>query len=234
MSLDDGHCVAKSRMTFPAKTFLFCSFFFLSGLLSLHGETTNTSSLSCWEGHNRSNFQSRKAKTAVFQSSAGFAYAEVQAEASTDAVGAEFCKNMAQLFYSRDGKDYKSVYAKAGLEDQGVGMRVIGWSSSGTNLLIELSVWGYDRDTEVVKSALMLDAGAGQVRELPLDDAFEHILGKDCEFDSSLVGWQTDDNILVRVTKTPPTNRYEQTFCVDKPTVYSFSLKNGTMQRSGR
>ena len=158
----------------------------------------------------------------------------MRAEASTDAVGAEFCKNTAQLFYSKDGKDYKSVYMKAGLEDQGVGIRMIGWSHNGTSLLIELSVWGYDRDTDVVKSALMLDASAAEVRELPLDDAFEHVLGKDCEFDSSLVGWQTDESILVRVTKTPATNRYEQTFCVEKPTVFSFNLKNGTMQRSGR
>lgn len=196
------------------------------------GETTNTSSLSCWEGRNRTNFQTRQAKTAVFKSRVGSAYAEVVAEASTDAGGAEFCKNTAQLFYSRNAKDYKIVYTKAGLEDQGVGLRVIGWSHNGSSLLIELSVWGYDRDTEVVKSALMLDGNTGQVRELPLDDAFEHALGKDCEFDSSVLGWQTDESILLRVTKTPPTTRYEQTFCVDKPTIYSFNVRDGRMQRS--
>lgn len=220
-------------MPCAAKSFLVCSLaWLLFGLPAVFAQSNNTSSLTCWEGRNHANFQTHKAKTNVSKSSSGSAYAEVVAEATTDAGGAEFCKNTAQLFYAKDGANYRPVFTKVGLEDQGVGMRVIGWSQNGTRLLAELSVWGYDRDTDVVRTGLMLDASTGQVRELPLDDAFEHVLGKDCEYESSLVGWQTNESILVRVTKTPPTNRYEQIFCVEKPTIYSFNLVDGKMQRS--
>ena len=186
---------------------------------------TNTFSLSCWETRRGGTFQSRQAKTPVVKSSAGSAYAEVIAEASTDAGQAQFCKNTVRLFYAKDGSKYNIVYEKAGLEDQGVGIRILGWSHAGTQLLVEVGVWGYDRDVEVVKSALALDADTGQVRELPLPDAFERVLGKDCEFDSSVVGWGVDDSVLVRIGKTPATTRYQQTFCVDKPTLYSFKCQ---------
>jgi len=216
-----------------AMKMLLCSGF-LAAVLPLTGQTaSNTASLSCWEGKDRGNFQSRRAKTPTAKSSGGFAYAEATAEATKDMGDAQFCKNKVQLFYSKDGGDYKVVYEKAGLEDQGVGIRVLGWSHTGNQLLIEVGVWGYDRDADVVKSALALDSATGQVRELPLADAFERVLGKDCEYDSSVVGWGSDDSVLVRVGKTPTTTRYQQTFCVDKPTVYAFNLQNGNLQRSG-
>src|SRR5207302_4848727 len=121
-------------------------------------QTSNTSSLSCWEKGNGGTFQTRRAKTSVSKSGAGSAYAEVTAEASTDSGQAQFCKNKVQLFYAKDGSNYKVVYEKAGLDDQGVGARVLGWSHSGLQLLIELSVWGYDNDHDVVKSALVFDS----------------------------------------------------------------------------
>ncbi|PYY17196.1 MAG: hypothetical protein DMG60_12460 [Acidobacteria bacterium] len=205
---------------------------FFSATLPLAGQTPNTAFLSCWEGKDRSNFQSRRAKTPTAKSSGGFAYAEAIAEATKDMGEAQFCKNKVQLFYSKDGSDYKVVYEKAGLEDQGVGIRVLGWSHTGSQLLVEVGVWGYDRDADVVKSALALDSTTRQVHELPLADAFERVLGKDCEYDSSIVGWSSDDSVLVRVAKTPATTRYNQTFCVDKPTVYAFNLQSGNLQRS--
>lgn len=212
---------------------LLCSAFLLAAALPLTCQTANnTAALSCWEGKAHGNFQSRRAKTPTSKSSGGFAYAETIAEASTDMGQAQFCKNRVQLFYSKDGRDYRVAYEKAGLEDQGVGIRVVGWSHTGSHLLIEVGVWGYDRDADVVKSALMLDSTTGQVRELPLPDAFERVLGKDCEYDSSVVGWGSDDSVLVRVAKTPMTTRYQQTFCVDKPTVYAFNLQNGSLERS--
>jgi len=201
--------------------------------LPLTCQTQSTAFLSCWEGKDRGNFQSRRAKTGTAKSSGGFAYAETIAEATKDMGDAQFCKNKVQLFYSKDGKDYRVIYEKTGLEDQGVGIRVVGWSHAGSQLLAEVGVWGYDRDMDVVKSALALDSATGQVRELPLSDAFERVLGKDCEYDSSVVGWSSDDSVLVRVAKTPATTRYNQTFCVDKPTVYAFNLQSGNLQRSG-
>lgn len=202
---------------------------FVATLPSFSQTSNNTSSLSCWETRRGGTFQTRHAKTPVSKSNNGSAYAEVTAEASTDAGQSQFCKNKAQIFYSQDGNNYKMVYEKPGLDDQGVGMRLFGWSHSGTQLLIELLVWGYDRDNEVVKSGLMFEAQTVQVTELPLDDAFQRLFGKDCELDFSLVGWDTDDSVLIRVSKTPPTTRYQQTFCVEKPGVYAFNQRTRTV-----
>ncbi|HWC15382.1 MAG TPA: hypothetical protein VG498_00105 [Terriglobales bacterium] len=202
----------------------------MSSLSLFCQSSDSTSSLSCWDTRRGGTFQTRHAKTAVSKSGAGAAYAEVIAEASTDSGQAQFCKNKVQLFYAKDAKNYKVIYEKAGLDDQGVGIRLLGWSQDGTQLLMELLVWGYDVDRDVVKSALLLDSGTEQVKELPLADAFEHAFGKDCEFDSSVIGWQGNDRVLIRVGKTPPTTRYQQTFCVEKPTIYSFNLRDGKIQ----
>jgi hypothetical protein len=189
----------------------------------------NTSSLSCWDNHHGGTFQTRHAKTPMMKSSGGSAYAEVIAEASNSGE-AQFCKNTVQILFAKDGANYKVAYEKAGLDDEGVGVRVLGWSQNGKELLIETSVWGYDLDRDVSKSALLLNADSAEVKELPLADAFEHVFGKDCEFDSSVIGWQGDDRVLIRVAKTPPTTKYQQTFCVEKPTIYSFNLKEGKIQ----
>lgn len=189
----------------------------------------NTSSLSCWD-RKGGTFQTRKARTPAFKSAAGSAYAEVLAEASTDAGQGQFCKNKVELFYSKPGKDYARVYDRAGLDDEGVGVRLLGWSQNGTQLLMEISVWGYDADRDVVRSALLFDAANQETKELPLSDAFERVFGKDCEFESMVIGWQGDDRVLIRVGKTPPTTRYQQTFCVQKPTIYSFNLREGRIQ----
>ena len=200
----------------------------------LHSQNSPPSSLSCWEGRAHTSFQSRQEKTPIMKSTGGFAYAEIFAEASAVSDTGQFCKNKAELFYSKTGSDYKLVYEKDGLEDQGVGMRVIGWSRRGGQLLVELTVWGYDTEADPTRSALVYDSDTAQVKELPLSDAFERVLGKDCEFDSTLIGWGSNDNVLIRVTKTPSTSRYEQTFCVERPTVYSFNMHDGSMQKGGK
>lgn len=197
--------------------------------MCLPAASQNTSSLDCWGNKKGGSFLTRQAKTPISKSNAGSAYAEVTAEASTDSGRAEFCKNKAQLFYAKDGNNYSMIYEKPGLDDQGVGMRLLGWSHSGSQLLIELSVWGYDSDTTVTKSALVLDSSSSQVHELPVDDAFQRLFGKACEFDFSVVGWEEDDSVLLRATKTPPTTHYQQTFCVEKPTTYSFNQHTGTV-----
>src|SRR6478752_1690726 len=84
----------------------------------------NTSSLSCWDPHHGGTFQTRHAKTPVVKSSGGSAYAEVTAEASNSGE-AQFCKNTVQVFFAKDGTNYKLAYEKAGLDDEGVGIRVL-------------------------------------------------------------------------------------------------------------
>jgi hypothetical protein len=203
--------------------------FVISGVPAFCQSGENTSSLSCWDSHHGGTFQTRHAKTPIMKSSSGSAYAEVTAEASNSGE-AQFCKNTVQVFFAKDGTNYKVAYEKAGLDDEGVGIRVLGWSQNGKELLMETSVWGYDLDRDVSKSALLLNADTAEVKELPLADAFEHVFGKDCEFDSSVIGWQGDERVLIRVGKTPPTTKYRQTFCVEKPTIYSFNLKEGKIQ----
>jgi hypothetical protein len=206
-----------------------CLCFVFAGVSGFCQSNENTSSLSCWDNHHGT-FQTRHAKTPVAKSSGGSVYAEVTAEASTNSGQAQFCKNTVQVLFAKDGTNYKIVYDKTGLDDEGVGIRLLGWSQSGTKLLMETSVWGYDVDRDVSKTALLLDAGTAEVKELPLSDAFEHAFGKDCEFDSSVIGWQGDERVLIRVGKTPATAKYQQTFCVDKPTIFSFNLKEGRIQ----
>jgi len=200
-----------------------------AGAPALCQSNQNTSNLSCWDNRHGGTFQTRHAKTPIMKSSGGSAYAEVTAEASNSG-DAQFCKNTVQVFFAKDGTNYKPVYEKAGLDDEGVGIRLLGWSQNGKELLMETSVWGYDLDRDVSKSALLLDADTAEVKELPLADAFEHVFGKDCEFDSSVIGWQGDERVLIRVGKTPPTTKYQQTFCVEKPMIYSFNLKEGKIQ----
>jgi len=192
----------------------------------------NTASLSCWESKKNGTFQTREAKTPIEKANSGAAYALVTAEASTDSGQAQFCKNKAQLFYAKDSASYRVVYEKPGLDDQGVGMRLLGWSRDGAQLLIELLTWGYDNDAIVSKSALVLDAATSQVRELPVDEAFQRLFGKDCEFDFSVIGWGAEQNVLLRVTKTATTTRYQQTFCVEKPTTYSFDQQRHVVSLS--
>ena len=208
------------------------AFALLGVTLPAFSQSNNTSSLSCWESKRAGTFQTRQAKTPVSKADAGSAYAQVTAEASTDSGQAQFCKNTAQLFYAKDGNTFKMVYEKRGLDDQGVGMRLLGWSHNSSQLLIEVSSWGYDSDAYVAKSALVLDSSTAQVRELPVDDDFQRLFGKDCEFDFSVVGWQSDDDVLIRVTKTSATAKYQQTFCVEKPTVYALNQQTGTVSLS--
>src|SRR5690242_18872376 len=146
--------------------------FAVAGAPAFCQSSENTSSLSCWDSHHGGTFQTRHAKTPIMKSSGGSAYAEVTAEASNSGE-AQFCKNTVQVFFAKDGTNYKVAYEKAGLDDEGVGIRVLGWSKNGKNLLMETSVWGYDVDRDVSKSALLLDADSGDVKELPLADAFE-------------------------------------------------------------
>src|SRR5690348_8771625 len=104
----------------------------------------NTSSLSCWDNRHGGTFQTRHAKTPTLKSSGGSAYAEVTAEASNSGE-AQFCKNTVQVFFANDGTSYKVVYEKAGLDDEGVGVRLVGWSQNGSKLLMETSVWEIGR-----------------------------------------------------------------------------------------
>lgn len=208
-----------------------CSLLFgLVGTPALSQSNENTASLSCWDNRRGGTFATRHAKTPVAKSSVGFAYAEVTAEASTISGQAQFCRNKVEVFFAKDGANYKVVYDKTGLDDEGVGIRLLGWSQKGSKLLMETLVWGYDLDHDVSKSALLLDADTAEVKELPLADAFEHVFGKDCEFDSSVIGWQGDERVLIRVGRTPTTSKYQQTFCVERPTIYSFNLKEGKIQ----
>lgn len=184
-------------------------------------------SLSCW-GANDS-FRSRSVKTPLFRSDIGLAYAEVSARAITNAE-ARNCSNSARLLYSTNGKDYRVVWL--GHQDlNGLGITIFGWSQSGTLLLFQTRTWPYDSDADEVRRGLVFDSATGKVRDLKLASVFTAQFGSKCEFMHTVLGWESDHSINVRVSRTPLTDHYEQVFCVKAPVEYTFDLSTGTATR---
>jgi hypothetical protein len=157
----------------------------------------------------------------------GVAYAQVIAKATTDAEGGRFCANSVHLFYSADGKRYAKIYSEA--RENGLGVRLVGWSPDGDKLLVELRKWGYDSDAINVGLALVFDASSRQIRNIHLYEKFERLFGKSCEFDVSPVAWQEESSILVRVTRTAFADYYDQKFCVSHPTQYVWNFQTETL-----
>jgi hypothetical protein len=60
-------------------------------------------------------------------------------------------------------------------------------------------------------------------------EALAHRFGTDCEFEQSVQGWKNDTQILIRVSRTPRDECYEQNFCVDRPCLFSFDLLKRTI-----
>jgi hypothetical protein len=125
-------------------------------------KSDEAASLSCWG--TKGSFHSRAAKTPVFRSDAGLAYAEVNAKAITDG-DVRNCSNTARLFYSEIGNDPKVVWS--GHQDlNGLGVTIFGWSQTGTLLLFQTRTWPYDSDADEVRRGLVFDSATGKVRDL--------------------------------------------------------------------
>jgi hypothetical protein len=203
----------------------FCSFAIPTAMLAQKSD--EVASPSCWGTDGR--FHSRAVKTRVFRSDAGVAYAEVSAKAITDG-DVRNCSNTARLFYSTSGGDPKVIWS--GRQDlNGLGVTIFGWSKAGTLLLFQTRTWPYDSDADEVHRGLVFDSATGRVRDLKLTSAFTASFGSKCEFEQTVLRWESDHSVRVRISRTPLTDHYKQVFCVKVPVDYMFDLSTSTATR---
>ena len=185
-------------------------------------------SLSCW-GANGS-FHSRAVKTPTFRSDTGLVFAEVSAKAITDG-DVRNCSNAARLIYSATAHSPKVVWI-GHQELNGLGITILGWSQSGTLLLFQTRTWPYDSDADEARRRLVFDSATGKVSDLKLTSVFTALFGSKCEFAQTVLGWESDHSIKVRISRTPLTDHYEQKFCVEGGTAdFTFDLSTKTATR---
>lgn len=189
---------------------------------------TDTLYLSCtfWNGHEWTDKTARSARTQMAESPKAFrAYGEVSVVLSE-----EFCQNTSTLHVaSGAGQPFKVVYTKA--DSEGNGIHLIGWSPSGEKLLAEVNTWEYETDGGFDHIAVIYDASTGSAKEIPaVSEAVSRHFGPDCEFELAIAGWKTDAQILVKVSRPPKTESYEQHFCVNRPRTFVFDLARNTLQ----
>ncbi len=192
---------------------------------------TDTAYLSCttWTGKGWTEPTARSASSPVLVSATGLrAYAEVKVVVKKDGS----CENASTLnIASGTGRPSKVVYAepKAGTGD-GNGIRVVGWSPSGDKLLVEENFWKYETDRGFGHASVIYDASTGRAAEIRgLGEALERRLGQNCEYETALIGWKTEDKVLVKVSRTPPDESYEQHFCVTEPLDLTYDLRKHTL-----
>jgi hypothetical protein len=165
----------------------------------------------------------------VLESPVGFrAYAEVKV-----VVAGEFCENTTLLYVSPGaGQPFRVVYSKEPSEIDGNGIRLIGWSPQGDKLLAEVNLWKYETDLGYDHIALLYDASQRAVSEVFVNRAFRKHFGPDCEFELALQEWETNQRMLVEVSKTPEDEAYEQQFCVKEPRLFLFDLQDESVRLS--
>jgi hypothetical protein len=152
------------------------------------------------------------------------AYAEVKV-----AVENGDCENSTTLYVARgvDGT-FRSVYTKT---KGGNGIHFLGWSPYGDELLAEVNLWEYETDRGYDHVAILYDDSSDSAKEIPeLNRALLHHFGADCEFEHAVQGWKNNERILVKVSKSPENDSYEQHFCVDRPRLFEFDLKSKILQ----
>lgn len=140
------------------------------------------------------------------------------------------CSNTVQLFYSSNSKEYKLVFQDH-RDGDGLGITILGWSKAGTELLFQTDRWPNQTEGNIERKSFLFDSSSGRVRNIPVDTAFVHLFGKNCEFDERILGWHGENALLVRISKTPLDESYDQKFCVQNPTDYVFDLKTYGMSK---
>ena len=185
-------------------------------------------SCSVWNGYRWSKPATRAVRTPVLESAKGFrAYAKVSA-----AVHGASCGNTIKLYVSTgDDREFKIVYRKGDSENEGNGIRLVGWSPGGDKLLTEVNSWQYETDLGFDHRAFVYDVNTGSMKEIKaLGEALSHHFGSGCEFQFSVDRWRTNDQVLVKISKAFEDEGYEQHFCVEQPVTFLFDLQKGTLQ----
>jgi len=192
---------------------------------------TDTSYLSCtiWKGKGWTPPTSRSARTQLFESPNGYrAYGEVKVIVKDGS-----CENSSTLYVARAAtQPFKIAYAEPrSRSGDGNGIRLIGWSASGEKLLAEVNFWKYETDRGFSHVPLIYDASTGTASEIRgLDKALTQHFGSDCEFEPTIDGWKGNEHIVVKVSKPPEDESYEQHFCVTEPRLLLYDLQNETVQ----
>jgi len=191
---------------------------------------TDTAYLSCttWTGRAWTDFTARSARTPVVESPKGFrAYAQVDIVVEDGS-----CQNTTSLYVaSGPSGTFEVVYAKRPSDSDGNGIRLIGWSPSGEKLLAEVNLWKYETDLGFGHVPLIYNASTRSVKEIRvLDDALSRHFGGNCEFELGVEGWKGNQQIQVKVSRSPETDEYEQHFCVKEPRAFVFDLQKGSVQ----
>jgi len=192
--------------------------------------TTNPAYLSCtvWTGKSWTSPATRSARTPLMKSSRGLlAYGEVKAAAN----GGE-CENTTELYVAAGpGEQFRRVYTKGPSDSGGNGIRLVGWSPSGDQLLAEVTVWEYETDRGFGYIPVIYNTSTNSTKEIPaLGKALDRFLGSDCEFEQSVRGWKNERRIIVQVSRTPLSDEYEQHFCFNKPKLLDYDLQKDTLQ----
>lgn len=193
---------------------------------------TNPAYLGCmtWTGHEWTTPTARSARTPIVESPKGFrAYGEVKVVVRDGS-----CENITKLYVASPAdRSFHTVYSPS--VSDGSGIRLIGWSPNGDKLLAEVTLWRYETDLGYGHLALIYDASKGSAKEISaLDQALDRHFGTDCEFELAVQGWKTDGQLLVKISKNPESDEYEQHFCVTKPQLLVFDLLRETIESHRR
>lgn len=107
----------------------------------------------------------------------------------------------------------------------------IGWSASGEKLLAEVNFWKYETDRGFWHVPVVYDASTGTTSEIRgLDKALTRHFGSDCEFEPAVAGWNGNEQITVKVSKSAEDESYKQHFCVTEPRLLVYDLQRKTVQ----
>jgi hypothetical protein len=182
---------------------------------------TDPTHLSCtvWTGKSWTTPAARSARTPQKQSSKGFvAYAEVKV-----AVNGEDCENTTTVYVaSSPTEKFRAVYLKSPSESGGNGIRLIGWSPNGNQLLAEVTVWAYETDTGYGHIPVIYDASTNSTKEISaLGKALDQFFGADCEFEQSVQNWRNDQQLVIKVSRTPLS---------DEPKLLAYDLQSESLQ----
>ena len=190
---------------------------------------TGTAYLGCsaWTGESWTAAITRTARTPVKASPRGYrAYAEVKAVASGDA-----CENTTRLYVAAAGANtYKLAYTISPAAREGNGIRLIGWSPNGDKLLAEVNLWEYETEGGFDHVILVYDAAAQATKVLHPDQALSRRFGANCESELSIDAWETDERVLIKVSRSSEDESYQRHFCVQEPREFVFDLQKQTLQ----
>jgi hypothetical protein len=184
--------------------------------------TADLSFVSCWARNGAGSPVSRSVTSSIVSSQAHWrAYATVTASANEGS-----CRNTTRLWVAGPGQDFVLVFTKAAEEsEEGNGIRILGWSPSGTRLLAEVTGWANFSDAGLDRWALVYEAErAVEVRDV--SQTLVKRFGDNCLFDYSVIGWKSESTILVRVR--PSREAWDdRRSCVTRPRSFAYQLESG-------